>query len=220
MTNIEAVIFDFDGVVVDTELLYDEAEREIFAIYNIKISDKDLIEIKGLSEKIFLDLIQNRYRITAPVDEIRANSQKILKRVFANKLDYMPGFLEFFKMVDHRFKTGLVTSSSRDLLNWIFANTPVHNHFHKIVTTEDTEQGKPFPDPYLKMCQLLSVAPENAIVIEDSINGLRAAKAAHTVTIGFLSSFSAKDLAEADYIARDYDELEELILKIVGQRKF
>ena len=219
MSAVKAVIFDFDGVVADTESLYDTAERELFAVYGIEISAGELLEIKGLSEKIFLDLLQKKYQINAPLNEIKDQCQTILRRIFVQELDYMPGFLSFYESVKMQFKIGMVTSSSRDLLEWIFANTPVRNLFHTIITTEDTERGKPYPDPYLKMCQLLEVLPENAIVIEDSVNGLRSAKAAGTITIGFLSSFAAADLAEADYLANDYSDLRLLLSNIVAGRK-
>jgi HAD superfamily hydrolase (TIGR01509 family) len=218
MAGIKALVFDFDGVVVDTEALYDRAERELFAMYGVDIGTAELREVKGLSEEIFLKMLKTHHNVTAPMEEIKVNARRILRRIFAAELNYMPGFPEFYAKVKHRFKTGLVTSSSRELLDWIFAHTPIDQHFQSIVTTADTKRGKPFPDPYLRMCQMLEVVPEDTIVIEDSLNGVQSARAANTITIGFLSSFSAAELAAADYTVANYEELESLLPTLIQRQ--
>ena len=219
MTPIEAIVFDFDGVIVDSEPLYEKAEKELFALYGVDIDIEDLKDTKGLSEKMYLSIIRERYRITAPIEELSLKGRAILKRYFAAELNYIPGFSEFLKKFSPLVKTGLATSSSRDLMNWIFDNTKVRNHFLHSVTADDVVYSKPHPEPYLKICHIIGVKPDNAIVIEDSANGLQSAKAAGAVTIGFHSNSSSGNFPNADYRASDYRQVETHVMAIIEERK-
>ncbi|MDO9548858.1 MAG: HAD family phosphatase [Candidatus Marinimicrobia bacterium] len=219
MAPIEAIVFDFDGVIVDSEPLYEKAEKELFASYGVDIKIEDLKDTKGLSEKMYLSIIRKRYNITAPMEEMILKGRAILKKDFALELNYIPGFPEFYNKISPQVKPGLATSSSRDLLNWIFDKTQIRNHFRWSVTADDVVYSKPHPEPYLKICHLMGVKPENAIVIEDSANGLQSAMAAGAVTIGFLSGSSQDDFPDADYRALDYKQVEALIMAIIEQKK-
>lgn len=219
MSKIEAIVFDFDGVIVDSEPLYEKAERELFAQYGIEIEIADLNDTKGLSEEMYWGLIRERYKVTAPMEEMIQKGRELLKNIFMAELGYVSGFLDFFAEIEPRIPTGLATSSSRDLLNWIFANTSVRNHFRYSVTADDVAYSKPHPEPYRKICQLIDTRPENTIVIEDSANGLRSAKAAGTITIGFAANGGTVDFTDADYTAADYQQVAALISAINEERK-
>jgi len=219
MAPIEAIVFDFDGVIVDSEPLYEKAEKDLFALYGVDINIEDLKDTKGLSEKMYLSIIRERYSITAPIEEISLKGRAILKKYFTAELTYIPGFPEFFKKISPLVKTGLATSSSRDLMNWIFDNTQVRNHFYHSVTADDVVHSKPHPEPYLKICHLIGVKPKNAIIIEDSIYGLQSAKAAEAVTIGFHSNSSNDNFPDADYKASNYRQVETLVAAIIEERK-
>jgi len=219
MAHIEAIVFDFDGVVVDSEPLYEKAERELFTSFGVDIKTEDLKDTKGLSENMFLGIIRERYGITAPIEELSQGGRAILKKYFAAELDYIPGFLEFYNKIKSRVKTGLATSSSRNLLNWIFENTPIRNHFRWSITADDVLYTKPHPEPYRKVCQLMDVKPQNTIVIEDSVNGLQSAIAAGAKTLGFFNGSSREDFPDTDYSAADYPQVEALILAIIEQKK-
>ncbi|MBU0712367.1 HAD family phosphatase [bacterium] len=219
MAPIEAIVFDFDGVIVDSEPLYEKAEKELFASYGVDIKTEDLKDTKGLSEKAYLSIIRDRYKMTAPLEEMKLRGRAILKKYFAAELNYIPGFLEFFNIISTQVKTGLATSSTRNLMNWIFDNTQVRNHFRWSVTADDVLHTKPHPEPYRKICHLMDVKPENTMVIEDSANGLKSAIAAGAITIGFLSGSSQDDFPDTDYRASDYQQVEALIVAIIEQKK-
>lgn len=219
MAPIEAIVFDFDGVVVDSEPLYEEAEKELFASYGVAIKTEDLMDTKGLSEEMYLGIIRERYKITAPMEEMSIRGQAILKKHFVADLDYIPGFLEFYNKIKSRLKTGLATSSSRNLLNWIFENTPIRNHFRWSITSDDVLHTKPHPEPYRKVCELMDVKPQNTIVIEDSVNGLKSAMTAGAMTLGFFNGSFRKDFPDTNYWASDYQQVEALILAVIEQKK-
>lgn len=211
MTVLNAVIFDFDGVVVNSEPLYEKAELELFSSYGIDVDLEDIRDTKGLPEDSYLKLISERYHITVPQTELQKRGRELLRQSFAGALDYIPGFLDFFHQISGKVSTGLATSSARAMLNWIFEYTIIENHFTSIVTADDVLRSKPFPDPYLKVCRMLETNPGSALVIEDSATGLQAAKAAGTIAVGFAGSARPAELAAADYIVQDYSELERLV---------
>jgi len=209
--NVTAIIFDFDGVIVDSEPLYEDTANQLFRDYGVTIPAEDWKEFKGLSEEGFLNLAREKYGIRAPLSEIMSKDRELLKQNFKKGLTYMPGFQEFYEQVNGAYTTGLVTSSSRLLLQWIFANTPIENHFEYTITAEDIVQPKPHPAPYLAMSQKLNIAPGKMLVIEDSWNGIKSARAAGAVTVAFLSTFRKEDLPLADYYADSFREISRLL---------
>ncbi|MBC8491324.1 MAG: HAD family phosphatase [Candidatus Marinimicrobia bacterium] len=219
MQKIEAIIFDFDGVVVDSEPLYEVAEKRLFAEYGVTVPDEDWKIFKGSSEMGFYRLVRDRYNIDVPIDELHRKGRNFLLETFAGGLHYFPGFETFLGKIKDRYKTGLVTATSGEILDWIFRNTPIRNPFSNVITAEDVNNSKPHPEPFQKICRMMNVSPENTIVIEDSIMGIRSALAAGAITIGFLSSFTAKDLAAAHFTARNYGEIENLVFSIIEQSR-
>ncbi len=209
--KIKAIVFDFDGVVVDSEPLYERAENRLLSDYGVQMHPEDWRKIKGLSEHAFFNFILERYGIPAEIEELKILGRQYLREVFARELGYMAGFVEFFGEIDGHYKIGLVTSSSGQLLQWIFTNTPIRNHFPNIVTEEDTTHGKPHPEPYLLMARRLEIDPAEMLVIEDSINGIRSALAAGARTIGFTSTLTKEDLIEAEYHAGSYEEIRNVL---------
>lgn len=211
MTGIDAVVFDFDGVVVNSEPLYEKAEQALFLSYGVEVDLEDIRDTKGLPEEQYLEVISKRYQLPASLADLKHRGRKLLRREFATALDYMPGFLDFFHKINQQLPTGLATSSGRAMLEWIFANTKIRNHFSMIVTADDVCRSKPYPDPYAKICRLLAVEPGHTLVIEDSINGLQSAQAAGTITVGLIGPSNFSDLSSADYTARNFEEIETLI---------
>ena len=209
--RIRAIVFDFDGVVVDSEPLYEKAENRIFRQYEIQVPREDWKQFKGMSERDFLQLIRQKYGIPADVETLRQLGRSYLREVFAAELDYMPGFLAFYRKIKNTYSIGLVTSSARDIIEWVFQNTAVRNHFPFVLTGEDTRNSKPHPEPYLTMARRIGVEPQEMLVIEDSINGVLSASEAGARTIGFLSGMSTTDLAAAEFHAHDYGEVWQIL---------
>lgn len=209
--KIQAIVFDFDGVVVDSEPLYRKAEEKFFTEYGVTIPSEDWKYFKGLSEEGFFKLAFEKYGISAQSEELRNRSRELYLDEIKHNLMYLPGFEEFFEDIMGNYKIGLVTSTPRLILKWIFSNTEVKNHFEYIITADDVEKSKPDPAPYLEICKKMNVKPEQVIVIEDSINGVNSAVAAGAITIGFTSSLSEEDLKAANYFAKSYNEIKKII---------
>lgn len=211
---IKAIIFDFDGVVIDSEPVYLAAERRFFSQYGVNVPDDDWKYFKGTSEKDFYELIINRYGIQADPVKLTEYGRRYIKEEFQKGIDYFPGFLDFWQGIAGRYRTALVTSTSLDFLQWIFHKTRIRNRFDLTITADDVSRAKPHPEPYLKAMKQLEVAPAETVIIEDSIYGIEAAIASGAVTIGFLSSLSDFDLPEVDYRASTYIEISDIIKKL------
>jgi len=205
--SIQAVIFDFDGVVVDSEPLYVAAEARLFAQCGVTVPEEDWKYFKGTTEADFYKIIRTRYGIQAGTTELIEDGRRYIKEEFRKGLDYLPGFADFRQKIEGRYRTALVTSTSADFLDWVFKNTAVRNRFDLTITADNVRQAKPHPEPYLMAMMQLGVGPDETVIIEDSINGIKAAVAAGAVTIGLLSSSKAADLPKADYYVSDYTEI-------------
>jgi len=211
---IKAVIFDFDGVVINSEPLYMVAERRLFDQYGIKVPDEDWKYFKGTTENDFYQLIMAKYQINTDVHKLIEDGRRYIKEEFNKGVDYLPGFLDFWQSIDGRYRTGLVTSTSASFLEWVFRNTRVRNIFDLIITADDVYQAKPHPEPYLKAFESLRVQPEECVIIEDSMTGIQAAIASGAVTIGFRCDRNDRDMPKLHFYADNYTEIANILSKI------
>jgi HAD superfamily hydrolase (TIGR01509 family) len=217
--KIRAIVFDFDGVVVDSEPLYEKAEARLFAEYGVTIPESDWRLLKGLSDRDFFALCKERYGIHEELSILQRKGKRLLEEEFLHNLHYIDGFEDFVREIRPSFLTGLVTSTKRTFLEWIFQNTPIHNHFEMMITAENVASQKPQPEPYLKMAELMQIRPEEMIVLEDSINGVKSAMSAGALTIAFLSSFPKEMFEAADFFAATYTEVREIVLSVTSCNK-
>jgi len=217
--EIRAIVFDFDGVVVDSEPLYENAEARLFAEYGVTIPESDWRLLKGLSDRDFFTLCKERYGIREEVSILQKEGKRLLEEEFHHNLHYIDGFEDFLREIQPSFITGLVTSTKRTFLEWIFRNTPIRNHFKTMITAENVTRQKPQPEPYLKMAELMQIHPEEMIVLEDSINGVKSAMSAGALTIAFLSSFPQEAFEAADFFAATYTEVREIVLSVTSRNK-
>jgi len=214
----EAVLFDFDGVVVNTEPLYERAERKLFEEYGINISEDEWKLFKGISENAFYNYIKRRFNIKDPVDVLKKKGRDYLKQEFLDHIDYVDGFLQFYNSIRKKYRTALVTSTSGSVLKWIFENTKIENMFDIIITSHDVRNTKPHPEPYIKACLKLSVKPDKVVAIEDTIVGIKSAISAGIDTIGLTTTFSRDEIKEVTrYIANNYGEVKYILDKLEGE---
>jgi len=211
---IKAIIFDFDGVVIDSEPIYVAAERRILAQYGVQVTEEDWKYFKGTTEKGFYQLIINKYNVKADLEQLIRDSRQYLQEEFRKGVDYIPGFKDFWHGIAGRYRTALVTSTSADFLQWIFSHTTVRNYFNLTITADDIKHAKPHPEPYLKAMRQLEVMPAESLIIEDSLNGIQAALASGAVTVGFLSSLGHIDMPNAHFHARDYAEITQILKRL------
>ena len=207
--NIQAVVFDFDGVVVNSEPFYEEAIVDVFKENHIDIPAEDWEDFKGMADKEFFPLMVSRYNFQGDTDQLAKEIYDRMKKKLV-ALDYITGFKPFFDAISQKYAVGLVTSTSRNHIQWLAENTQINDLFEHKITATDVVNTKPHPEPYAKMAELLDMNPKNIIVIEDSINGLKAARSAGMQIIALTTTFTRDKVDFADFVAENYSELSEM----------
>ncbi len=207
------LLLDFDGVVVNSEPLYEKAMNIQFKKYGIQVEAEDWLFFKGKDAKAVFSYIHDKYDAQIDIDKMRADYGVDLFKEFKINMRFIPGFVEFYHSCLDEFSDLIITSTSREVMDWTFENVPVDNIFSGMITSSEVENTKPHPEPYLKGAEKIGIPIEKCIVIEDSVNGIRAGKASGAKVIGITTTFPAEVIHEADLIVNSYDELNPLILK-------
>jgi len=205
--QIKAILFDMDGVVVDSENLYSQSEKKLLAQYGVKFNQSDWYYIKGCTEKQFYDLVYAKFNINIPRDQLIDKGRNFLKNIFTQKLDYMNGFNEIHSIFKKQYKLALVTSTGPELVNHIDSLLSIYEKFDIVITSKDTTIHKPQPEPYLIAMKRLQLEPNQCIVFEDSIQGIKAGKAAGSYVIALEGSLEKEVLTEADLIISSFYDL-------------
>lgn len=205
-----AVIFDMDGLLLDTETLWHEAESELFRRHGGEFTWDDKMAVIGTSYEhtsvYFAD------RLGLPRDQGAALVSELLDVMHGlvrQAVDARPGAVELVSRLRglEAVALGLASNSPRYLVHDALATAGMSDAFAVIVTADDVENGKPAPDIYRLACERLGVDPSDAIALEDSASGIAAAKSAGLTVIG-VPQFAETDVSAAD---RVIDSLEELL---------
>ncbi len=202
---IKAALFDLDGVVFDTEPQYSKFWGSQFQLYYPEEPGLEQ-RIKGMTlvqiyDQYFADMKEEQSKITARLNAYELQMQ----------YEYIAGFEPFVTALRKQgIKTAVVTSSNLEKMANVYRHHPeMKSHFDAILTSEDFERSKPDPDGYLKGAARLGADPAECVGFEDSVNGLRAVRAAGLLTVGLVTTNSRETVsALADIVADDYTQLE------------
>lgn len=215
---IQTVIFDMDGVIVDTEPVHSYAYFQHFAELNIDVSKDMFTSFMGNSTRNTFQKLKEMFPIDGEVEDLIQRKRFLFNDAFDNKEDlYLIEGVE--RLIQDLHQNGmqliLASSAAKVTIERVFKRFNLHQYFTHIVSGEDFPNSKPHPAIF-EYAASLSIAPkENCVVIEDSTNGIRAAKAAGIFCIGYNSENSKlQDLSMADVVVERLDELSfERILK-------
>ena len=202
-----AVLFDLDGVTIDTEPLYTLSEIRLFKEYGVQIPREDWPLFRGCAEETFFDLSMERYGITENRDIFIQKGRKYVMDEFKKNIPFIPGFKDLIARVSKNYITGLVTASPIRSLDWIRKKMGLDNYFQYIISGEETVKNKPHPHPYIEMMRRIDVNPENTIIIEDSILGLTSALGSGAHVIARNGSVPREKLEIAHKIVDHLDEI-------------
>jgi HAD superfamily hydrolase (TIGR01509 family) len=204
----KAVVFDMDGLLLDTEVLWQEAEEALFAAHGGVFSREDKLQVIGTSFDFTARFFAERLgeppeRGAELVEEMIETMYAAVRREVAGR----PGALELVARLRGRVPLGLASNSPRRLVDAALATAGLTDVFAAIVTAEDVTHAKPAPDIYLEVCRRLGASPAETLALEDSASGVAAAKAAG------LSCIAVPQYAETDVTAADrvIDSLEALL---------
>jgi len=211
----KAVIFDMDGVIVDSEPMTHKHREEFLAELGADLSKLPLLARPGLNSQSTWKLLRAEYKLEHEVDVLvqreRQHYLNFLETV--EELPIIDGVKELLSALHERnYRVGLASSASPQRIDLIFERLNLAKEFEIIVSGDDVKNGKPEPDCYLLAAKKLGVEPKNCVVIEDARFGVRAAKAAGMKCFGFLGlPHNVEDLSEADIIVKDFHKLAEFV---------
>jgi HAD superfamily hydrolase (TIGR01509 family) len=208
---IQTVIFDMDGVIVDTEPVHSYAYFQHFAELNIDVSKDMFTSFMGNSTRNTFQKLKELFPIEGEVEELIQRKRTLFNDAFDSKKDlYLIEGVE--KLIQDLHQNGmqliLASSAAKVTIDRVFSRFNLHQYFSHIVSGEDFPHSKPHPAIFEFAASLSAAPKENCIVIEDSTNGIKSAKAAGLFCVGYNSENSKlQDLSLADVIVQSLDDL-------------
>ena len=208
MNACKLILFDLDGVTIDTEPLYAKGEIRLFKEYGITIPQEDWKLFRGCTEEKFYDLSMNRYGITEDRIIFQNKGRAYVREEFEKDLDFMPGFNALIKRLNGQYLIGLVTATPEYMFKWVDGRLNLSDIFEHIVYGGMTDKGKPNPDPYLLGMKLFNINAKNTMVVEDSVHGIQAGLNANTKVVALTGSVDVEDMPPAHEIINSLNEID------------
>jgi len=213
MKKFTAIIFDMDGVIVDSEPLHERAFREV--LEEIGFGQNHGIDFPayyGKSDLIVWRDFIGRHRPPQSLEELLARKEEKFTALLQKEKPIFKGVLELLEKLSPRYPLALASGSRHSTINVVLAMRDLRCFFRVIVSSEDVVHGKPAPDIFLRTAELLAVAPNDCCVIEDSAAGVDAGLAAGMTVIAITNSLPAEKLKRATKVAGTYKGIESLLL--------
>jgi len=206
-----------DGVIIDSEPIHQRIEDEMFRELGLMITDEEHQSFVGTTTSFMWEMLIEKYRLPyTPLELVEEGHRRFFNKLSTlGEVQPMPGLMPFLKRLkDKGIRTAVASSSSRKLVEPVLMLLGVRDYFELLVCGDDVERGKPEPDIFLRAAAIMDVLPEECIVIEDSENGVKAAKAAGMRCIGFKNPNSGKqDLSRSDVVIEGFFDLTDEMLQ-------
>jgi len=175
---IEAVVFDLDGLLLDSEQVWDEVREQLARERGGRWHDQAQRDMMGMSSTEWSSYMHDVIGLPEPPEEISGEVVRRLAERYREHLPAIPGAREAVERLAARWPLGLASSSNRELIDLALELLVVKHLFEATVSSEEVARGKPAPDVYLEAARRLGVDPTRAAAVEDSHNGILAAKSA------------------------------------------
>ena len=207
---IEAVVFDLDGVLVDSEHVWDAARKELASERGRPWPKQASRDMMGMSSLEWSRYMHDVVGLPEPPEEISAKVVRRLEEIYRHELPLIDGAVEAVERLEERWPLALASSSNRELIDLVLELSGLTRYFLATVSSEEVPRGKPAPDVYLEAARRLGVAPSRCAAVEDSQNGIRSAKAAGMPVLAIPNTRyppAEEALALADEVLRSIEEL-------------
>ena len=207
---IEGVVFDLDGVLLDSEQVWDEARRQLARERGGRWHERASRDMMGMNSTEWSRYMHDEIGLADPPEEISAEVVRRLERIYRDRLPLFDGAVAAVERIGARWPLGLASSSNRELIDLVLELSGLGRYFEATVSSEEVARGKPAPDVYLEAARRLGGDARRCAAIEDSENGIRSAKAADMRVLAVPNPVfpPAEDvLALADEVLDSLDEL-------------
>ena len=213
MDKSETIIFDMDGVIVDSEPLHERAFLDVFAKIGYgQTHGMNFEAYLGRSDRaLWLDFI-DRHHPPQSLDHLLAWKQQRLIELLRQLKPIFPPVQSLLEKLHRRYRLALASGSAYAVIDEVLAMQNLRRFFEVVVSVQDVPRGKPAPDVFRRTADLLQVAPSQCWVIEDSAAGVEAALAAGMRVIAITNTLPREKLARATRVVRNYAEIEQGLL--------
>lgn len=211
LSSIKAVIFDMDGTMIDNTLYHKRAWLEFCRRHGINLTEEGyLLKVSGKRNDAILELLFERRIAPDEQTQLEEEKESIYREIYGPNLKANGGLIDFLdKLSLKNLKIGIATTSPYKNRIFVLEALKLQNFFAVIVGSEDTLEGKPHPEIYLKTAEKLGFAPGECLAFEDTPSGVKSAKSAGIKTvIAVLTSHPKEELNEADFYIKDFTEIE------------
>ncbi len=204
-----AVIFDMDGVIIDSNPFHKISLRQFCEKYGYHLSDQELInKIYGRTNK---EWIANLFGALPKEELMRYGEEKeaLFREIYKDDIRALNRLAEFLKdLKEKNIPIAIGTSAPRSNVDFVLSHTGLKKYFTTILDESDVEQGKPNPEIYLKVAARLGYEPNRCIVFEDSLSGVESARRAGTKVVGVATTHSFEELSHTDLVIQDFTDLD------------
>lgn len=204
------VIFDMDGVLVDSEPLHLELEQRLFRQLGLPVDAALHDSLVGMAPRTMWSTLKTHFSLTQPLEELLETERQLKLTVLQqHEVPCVPGVDDLLhRLHSAGCRLSVASSSPRVLIGLFIEKLGFRPYFDHVVSSEDVREGKPAPDIFLEVARRYGQPPARFTVVEDSANGVRAAKAAGMRCIGYQASNSGhQDLSPADMVTQDFRQL-------------
>ena len=213
--SVRAVVWDFDGVIIDSELLHIEAEIETFGKFNFRPPTHVMKQYLGIKLEDYFGDMAKRYGLESCLGDMIQAHYETLVRYYGEVFPLNPHALEVLDELVARYDMAIATSREKELAQLSMSRWSIQSYFHCIVYGDEVESGKPDPEPYIKACSLLKVPPAEAVAIEDAEAGFESAKRAGMRVIALKWEHNLEmDFSVADHVVEDLREIPAVLRKL------
>lgn len=204
-----AVVFDLDGVIIDSEQVWDEVRKEYVLERGGRWHEGAQAAMMGMSSVEWSRYVHEELGVPEPPERVNEEMVRRMLDRYRKDLPLIPGAVDAVRRLAADFELAVASSSNRPLIEVVLETAGIADCFTMTVSSEEVARGKPAPDVYLEASRLLGVEPGDCAAVEDSANGIRAAKAAGMRVLAFPNPhYPPRDaLALADVVLESLDEL-------------
>jgi len=213
MTQPQAIVFDMDGVLIDSEELHAHAKRIAFAQAGIALTPADLRAYVGRSDAVMIDEIGTRYRLTSDQMSMILDEKTRIYEQEEQEIKIVPGAVEFVMWAAKHYRLAVATSATPRNRIATLDRLGIANLFETVVDIGDISEPKPSPEVYLLAAARLALPPSNCIVVEDALTGVLSAKRAGCCVSALTRTFAAHELMEAgaNFTFEDFESLKRFL---------
>jgi HAD superfamily hydrolase (TIGR01509 family) len=210
--SLQAVIFDMDGVIIDSEPLHEQAFRDVFEEMGYgRTHGVHFPDYYGRSDEALWQDFVDRHRPPHPFEFLMESKRRRLIELIRRDQPLFPGLPDLVARLATRFPLALASGSPHPVIDEVLAMGGLHRFFSAVVSVTDVGRPKPAPDVFLRAAELLRKQPAECCVIEDSAVGVTSARSAGMAVIAITNSLPADQLRHATHVVQSYQEIEALL---------